>query len=80
MLPYFAIDNVLHALFVSIAIAVCVLLAFGYVKAKVSGCSVRTACASALQTLLVGVVAASASYGIVRATNELQPEEKAKGS
>ncbi|ORY04689.1 Ccc1 family, partial [Clohesyomyces aquaticus] len=66
MIPYFAIPNVTKALFVSIGITVVMLLSFGYVKAIVTGTTRKAAVWSAFQTLAVGVLAAAASYGIVR--------------
>lgn len=66
MVPYFAIQNVSHALFASIGITIVILLIFGYVKAIVTGINRVNACLSALQTLLVGALAAGVSYGIVR--------------
>ena len=71
MIPYFAFQhNVNHALFTSIGITAVVLVAFGYVKALVTGTSHRDAAWSALQTLTIGALAAGVSYGIVRGVNE----------
>lgn len=72
MIPYFNIHDVNHALFVSIAITAVVLLAFGYAKAVVIGTTRSDAVKSAVQTLLVGAVAAAVSYGIVRAVNSAE--------
>lgn len=69
MIPYFAMRNVNHALFVSIGITVFILLVFGYSKARFTGTSQLDAFISALQTLMVGVLAAGTSYGIVRGVN-----------
>ena len=74
MIPYFALLNVNHALFISIAITVVELLVFGYVKAKVTGLRKGPAVMSALQTLIVGALAAGASYGIVRGVNSSMGE------
>lgn len=74
MTPYFAIHNVTHALFGSIAITVVILICFGYAKAILTGTTRRDAVFSALHTLLVGVVAAGTSYGIVRGVNAAQPQ------
>ena len=71
MIPYFAIRNVNHALYTSIGITVVILVLFGYVKAIVTGCKRKDAAISAVQTLVVGVVAAGVSYGIVRGFNEV---------
>lgn len=65
MIPYFAIHDVLHALFVSIGITVVTLFGFGFVK---NFCVIKTKRAGfygAAQTLLVGTIAAATSYGIV---------------
>ncbi|SMR50702.1 unnamed protein product [Zymoseptoria tritici ST99CH_3D1] len=69
MIPYFAMHTVNHALFTSIGITVVILIAFGYVKARVTGTTQRDAGWSAVQTLVVGAVAAGVSYGIVRGVN-----------
>ena len=70
MIPYFIIrHNVNIALLISIGITAAVLLAFGYVKALVIGTKHRDAIWSALQTLVIGAVAAAISYGIVRGVN-----------
>jgi vacuolar iron transporter family protein len=66
MIPYFVMDLAQQALFVSVAITVVVLLAFGYVKNWVT---IRTRWAGvqgALQTLVIGALAAGTSYLIVR--------------
>ncbi|KAK3642611.1 Protein ccc1 [Elasticomyces elasticus] len=72
MIPYFALHNVTHALFTSIGITAVILVVFGYVKAIVTGCRHKDAAWSAVQTLIVGVVAAGASYGIVRGVNSAE--------
>ncbi|KAK0925467.1 Protein ccc1 [Friedmanniomyces endolithicus] len=72
MIPYFAFKNVTHALFTSIGITALILVVFGYVKALVTGCRHVDAVWSAAQTLLVGAVAAGASYGIVRGVNSAE--------
>jgi predicted membrane protein (TIGR00267 family) len=73
MIPYFAYHNINHALFTSIGITVVVLIIFGYVKAVVTGCNKYDSVLSSLQTLLVGVLAAGTSYGIVRGFNQIRP-------
>ena len=70
MIPYFAYQNVLHALYTSIGVSVVVLLIFGYTKAIVTGTKKKEACLSAVQTLIVGAIAASTAYGIVRGVNQ----------
>ncbi|TKA79561.1 hypothetical protein B0A55_02736 [Friedmanniomyces simplex] len=72
MIPYFAFKNVTHALFTSIGITALILVVFGYVKALVTGCRHVDAAWSAVQTLVVGAVAASASYAIVRGVNSAE--------
>jgi VIT1/CCC1 family predicted Fe2+/Mn2+ transporter len=67
MLPYFVIDTVIHALFVSIGITAVILLVFGYIKDWFTIRTTRAGIRGAWQTLLVGALAAGASYGIVRA-------------
>jgi vacuolar iron transporter family protein len=67
MIPYFAVQNVTHALFISIAITGTILLIFGYIKSYVTVQSTRAGIYGAVQTLFIGALAASASYGIVRA-------------
>ena len=69
MIPYFAFPDVTHALFTSISITAVILIIFGYVKAIITGCKRQDALWSALQTLIIGVVAAGVSYGIVRGVN-----------
>jgi VIT1/CCC1 family predicted Fe2+/Mn2+ transporter len=67
MIPYFAMRNVTHALFISIGITFIILLAFGFVKNYISVKKKRSGLYGAVQTLAVGSLAAGASYGIVRA-------------
>jgi vacuolar iron transporter family protein len=67
MIPYFAMKNVTHALFISIGITVVILLAFGFIKNWVTVRTKRSGLYGAVQTLMVGVLAAGTSYGIVRA-------------
>lgn len=73
MIPYFAMKNVTHALFVSIGITVVVLLAFGYIKNYVTIRTKRAGAYGAVQTLFIGVLAAATSYGIVRAIDSKSP-------
>jgi len=67
MIPYFAITDVTHALFISIGITIVILLCFGFSKNYFTVKSKRSGIHGALQTLLIGVLAAGTSYGIVRA-------------
>jgi predicted membrane protein (TIGR00267 family) len=73
MIPYFAYKDVNHALFTSIGVTVLILVLFGYIKAVVTGCTRKDAVISSAQTLLIGVLAASTSYGIVRGFNQIRP-------
>jgi VIT1/CCC1 family predicted Fe2+/Mn2+ transporter len=73
MIPYFAMKNVTHALFVSIGITVVILNVFGFVKNYVTIGSKRAGLYGAVQTLAVGVLAAATSYGIVRAIDSTSP-------
>ena len=70
MIPYFAITNVTNALFVSIALTFVVLLAFGFVKNYVTIKTKRAGFYGAVQTVIVGALAAGTSYGIVRGINQ----------
>lgn len=73
MIPYFIfVNDVNEALFVSIGITAVVLLAFGYTKAKVSGTGWKDALLGAVQTLLLGGIAAGVAYGIVKAVDGAQ--------
>jgi vacuolar iron transporter family protein len=67
MLPYFGMKNATEALFVSVAITVVILLAFGYVKTVVTVGKKTAGFWGALHTLVIGLLAAGTSYGIVRA-------------
>jgi VIT1/CCC1 family predicted Fe2+/Mn2+ transporter len=63
--PYFATKNTTHALFVSIAISIFVCLVFGFLKYYAILKAKRAGLYGALQTLLMGALAAGTSYGIV---------------
>jgi VIT1/CCC1 family predicted Fe2+/Mn2+ transporter len=73
MIPYFAFHNINHALFTSIAITALILVVFGFVKAVITGCTRKDAIISSLQTLMIGIIAAGTSYGIVRGVNQIHP-------
>lgn len=73
MIPYFAYKNVNHALFTSIGITVLMLICFGYTKAVLIGCTRKDAVWSAVQTLMIGLLAAATSYGIVRGFSQIRP-------
>lgn len=66
MIPYFIAKRATTALSISIGVTCFVLLVFGFGKSKLLGGTTRQAVESAIKTLAVGVVAAGASYGIVR--------------
>ncbi|OAA57607.1 vacuolar iron transporter [Niveomyces insectorum RCEF 264] len=67
MVPYFVLGNARDALLVSVAITAVVLLVFGYVKTALTVHSRSAGVWGALQTLVIGALAAGAAYGIVRA-------------
>ncbi|KAH7407144.1 Ccc1 family [Cadophora sp. MPI-SDFR-AT-0126] len=67
MIPYFIISNVTHALFVSIAVTIVVLILFGFAKNYIVMKTAKAGFYGAVQTLFIGVLAAGTSYGIVRA-------------
>jgi len=73
MIPYFIMTNVTHALFVSIGVTIVVLLIFGFVKNYLTVGTKRAGLYGAGQTLIIGVLAAAASYGIVRAIDSKSP-------
>lgn len=61
--PYFFFDNVVNGLSLSILVTLLALLVFGYIKGRfTTPHPVR----SALQTVLVGGIAAAAAYGIAK--------------
>jgi VIT1/CCC1 family predicted Fe2+/Mn2+ transporter len=61
--PYMLLTSTQVALFVSIAVTLLALLAFGYVKGRFTG---TRPWRSALQTMLIGGLAAAAAFGIAR--------------
>lgn len=65
LIPYFTIHNTRDALFVSIGVTIVILLIFGYIKNYIVMKTKRAGVYGALQTLLIGALAASTSYGIV---------------
>lgn len=67
MIPYFAMKSVTQALFVSIGITVVILLTFGYIKNWFTVGTKRSGLYGAVQTLIIGALAAGTSYGIVKA-------------
>ncbi len=73
MIPYFVMHDVTHALFVSIGITVFILLVFGFIKNWVTVGTTRAGAYGSVQTLVIGVLAAATSYGIVRALDSRNP-------
>jgi vacuolar iron transporter family protein len=66
MIPYFAMSDVFKALYVSIGVAAVVLISFGFLKSWLFGGTTGQSLKSAASTLVIGAVAAAASYGIVK--------------
>ena len=64
LVPYMLAREVRSALWISVAVTLAALLVFGYVKGQFTGAG-RTK--SALQTMLIGGLAAGAAFGIARA-------------
>ena len=62
--PYILLRNALTALRVSVAVTLVALLIFGYIKGRFTG---ATPIRSALQTMLIGGLAAVAAFAIARA-------------
>ncbi|KAI4752779.1 hypothetical protein E4T52_06852 [Aureobasidium sp. EXF-3400] len=73
MIPYFAFKRTNDALFTSIGITVVILIVFGYGKSAIVGNPKKDSILSACYTLIVGVVAAGTSYGIVRGLDSANP-------
>lgn len=70
MIPYFIfLKDVNRALWASIGITGFVLLAFGFIKSKLSGTGLKDALYGSVQTFLIGGIAAGTAYGVVRAVN-----------
>ncbi|KAK5992506.1 Vacuolar iron transporter 1 [Cladobotryum mycophilum] len=70
MVPYFVMERVREALIMSIAVTVVILLGFGYVKNYVAIRNHRAGLWGAIQTLIIGVLAAGTSYVIVKALDQ----------
>lgn len=62
--PYILLRNALTALRLSVAVTLIALLIFGYIKGRFTG---ATPIRSALQTMLIGGLAAAAAFAIARA-------------
>ncbi|CEP17276.1 hypothetical protein [Parasitella parasitica] len=63
LLPYCFFDDSMFALYISVAVTFLTLLVFGYIKSRLV--NPNGAVWGAVQTLLIGAIAAGASYGIV---------------
>lgn len=63
LLPYIFIEESTFALYISVAVTSLTLLIFGYVKSRLV--NPKSAIKGAFQTLLIGAIAAGASYSIV---------------
>lgn len=66
MIPYFLMARVGDAFLVSIAVTAVILVVFGYVKNYVAIRNHRAGVWGAIQTLIIGVLAAGTSYTIVK--------------
>ncbi|ODA79469.1 hypothetical protein RJ55_05062 [Drechmeria coniospora] len=66
MVPYFIMTSIREALLVSVAVTVIILLGFGYVKNYVAIRNHKAGVWGALQTLVIGMLAAGTSYFIVK--------------
>ncbi|KAK4107263.1 DUF125-domain-containing protein [Canariomyces notabilis] len=66
MLPYFFLNRADQALLVSVAITVVILIVFGFLKNWVAIRTRKAGFWGAMQTLIVGALAAGTSYAIVR--------------
>lgn len=66
MVPYFIMAKVGDAFLVSIAVTAFILIVFGYIKNFVAVRNHRAGAWGAVQTLIIGVLAAGTSYGIVK--------------
>ena len=63
LLPYMLIGRAASALLVSIALTLAALLVFGFVKGRFTG---APAVRSAVQTVVIGGLAATAAFGLAR--------------
>ncbi|KAI9344733.1 Ccc1 family [Pilaira anomala] len=63
LLPYCFFEDATYALYISVAVTFLTLLIFGYIKSRLV--NPHGAVWGAVQTLLIGAIAAGASYGIV---------------
>ncbi|KAH6867569.1 Ccc1 family [Thelonectria olida] len=70
MFPYFVVGHISTALVASVGITAVMLSIFGYIKSVATGIGRFSALYGSLETLLIGAVAAGASYSIVRSVND----------
>lgn len=66
LLPYLVFQSTYEALCYSIGLTAIVLFIFGWIKSKVLVSDTRLALCSAMQTLLIGAIAASTAYALVK--------------
>lgn len=66
MIPYFFMETAMQALAASVIITAVILLVFGYIKTVITVHSRLAGCWGAVETLVIGALAAGAAYGIVR--------------
>jgi VIT1/CCC1 family predicted Fe2+/Mn2+ transporter len=66
VIPYFAVNTVDRALFISIDITCIMLLIFGYCKAIATRTTKTAALYGSVQTLGIGTLTAGVNHGIVR--------------
>lgn len=66
MIPYFFVADAMMGLGISCAITVVVLLVFGYLKSWVTIRTKKAGLWGAVETLIIGALAAGTSYAIVR--------------
>lgn len=79
LMPYFFVDKIMEALYISIAVMAVALFAFGYVKTCVvegweGGEKVRAGTWGGIQMMVVGGAAAGAAMGLVYLFNGLSGE------
>jgi VIT1/CCC1 family predicted Fe2+/Mn2+ transporter len=70
MIPYFAVNTVVRALFVSIDITCIMLLILGYCKAIATRTTKTAALYGSVQKLGIGTLTAGVNHGIVRVVNK----------
>ncbi len=68
LLPYILMDDVENALLVSVGVTLVALFVFGGVKGRLTGVGARK---SAMQTMLIGGLAAAAAFGLAKLFNKI---------